>query len=338
MSISIDNTNLLCPLCDSSNVKEYLKLSDRFSEVGGFYSNKSGNATPLADSTQHTLNGNRDKDPQMRVYLIYECRDCTFIFLHPRPLESEMSAFYTSAGYDPFMEVEGSKSLSQTLYEFAKPIGLRWKANLMKKCSTQPGKLLDVGAGTGTFLKHMSVLGWDTVGIEKDADAAEYARQNLNQIVHVADFADVGNSIGIFDAITFWHSLEHIHRFKENIELARDSLTDDGLLFIALPNPDSLDAGIYKHNWVAWDIPRHLWHFKPKSISRLMRGFGLDIIRIAAMPLDPFYNSLQSEFLIRDNALLRYAFRLPFVSACSFFNGLLSAERGSSITYVVRKI
>lgn len=305
MSIIIKN-DILCPLCGSGNVGEYFKLSDRF---GG--------------------NG--------ELYLIYECGDCSFIFLYPLPSESEMHQFYSNEGYDPFIEVEGSKSLSQSLYELAKPFGLRWKSRLIRKYHPEPGKILDVGAGTGLFLKYLNLLGWSVKGIEKDPSAARYAREKLNLDVYIGDLANVDNLEGPFDIITFWHSLEHIHRFKENIELAADLLIDNGYLFIALPNPASLDAKVYREKWVAWDVPRHLWHFRPQAVKRLLSDFRLRVVETAAMPLDPFYNSLQSEFLIQGGAWWRYPFRLPVVSVCSFLTGLLKGEKGSSITYIAAK-
>ena len=248
-----------------------------------------------------------------------------------------MQRFYSAEEYDPFMEVEGSKSLSQSLYELAKPFGLRWKSRIIKKYHPAPGKILDIGAGTGVFLDYMRSLGWSVKGIEKDPTAARYAREKLNLEVHIGDLADMDNPEAEFDIITFWHSLEHIHRFKENIEIAVDLLTETGHLFIALPNPVSLDAKIYREKWVAWDIPRHLWHFQPQAVGKLLSDFGLNVRAKSAMPLDPFYNCLLSEFLVKGGTWWRYPLRLPIVSLCSFLSGLISGEKGSSITYIAAK-
>ena len=69
-----------------------------------------------------------------------------------------------------------------------------------------------------------------------------------------------------FDAITLWHVLEHVHELHPYVEQLKDLLKPSGKLIIAVPNYTSKDATIYKENWAAYDVPRHLYHFSPKSM------------------------------------------------------------------------
>ena len=49
--------------------------------------------------------------------------------------------------------------------------------------------------------------------------------------------------------------------------------------FVSLPNLDSLQARIFRHNWFAFDdIPRHLHHYSPRSLERLFEGAGLSVV------------------------------------------------------------
>ena len=42
-----------------------------------------------------------------------------------------------------------------------------------------------------------------------------------------------------------------------------------------MPNIDSAGARIFKSYWYALELPRHLYHFSPKSISHLAKSVGL---------------------------------------------------------------
>jgi hypothetical protein len=89
---------------------------------------------------------------------------------------------------------------------------------------------------------------------------------------------------------------------------------------------------------VAWDAPRHLWHFKPQVLIEVLTRMGFNFLRITAMPLDPFYHSLLSEFLFRKGGWWRFPLRLPAVSLSAFILGNFEPEKASSILYIARKI
>ncbi|MEO7984724.1 MAG: hypothetical protein ABI688_11650, partial [Bacteroidota bacterium] len=88
---------------------------------------------------------------------------------------------------------------------------------------------------------------------------------------------------------------------------------------------------IYKEYWAAYDVPRHLYHFSPRSMQVLMEKHGLRILKHKAMWYDSFYVSMLS-------SKYRHGKTNFFAS---FFNGLRSnlkamsdAKRGSSVIYV----
>lgn len=292
-----------CPLCRGGGVVKYLELPDRFGGDG-------------------------------ELYHIYECRSCGIIFLYPPPPEDKMDKHYPDGEYDPFLETKGARSLSQKIYRLVKPWALNWKAKLVEKFHPGPGRILDVGAGTGAFLRRMAACGWEVIGVEKDKNAANFGREKWGLEIITGDLNEVENLPCPLDAVAFWHSLEHIHRMEENLRITRQSLSPDGFLFIALPNPNSLEAAVYGKYWVAWDAPRHLWHFKPEVLIKLLSDFGFFIRRIVPMPLDPFYNSLLSESLAPGSAWWKYTLRLPFVSISSYISGSIKPVKGSSVVYV----
>jgi hypothetical protein len=72
-------------------------------------------------------------------------------------------------------------------------------------------------------------------------------------------------------------------------------LKEDGKLFIAVPNYTSEDEKIYEQYWAAYDVPRHLYHFSPKAMEKLLSEHGLQLETLKPMWFDSVYVSLLSE-------------------------------------------
>ena len=118
-----------------------------------------------------------------------------------------------------------------------------------------------------------------------------------------------------------WHVLEHVYDLKKDIKVIHSILKPDGRVFIAVPNMNSLDARHYKKYWAAYDVPRHLYHFRKIDVVRLMLDHGFELKKVIPMKFDAFYISMISE---------RYRSRLPFFG---FFVGLVSNLRAKKFGY-----
>jgi hypothetical protein len=101
---------------------------------------------------------------------------------------------------------------------------------------------------------------------------------------------------------------------------------------IAVPNYTSFDASYYKENWAAYDVPRHLYHFSPKSMRRLLQQHGLVIKAIQPMWFDSFYVSMLSEQYQHGNMI-----RAFLVGLFSNIKALFKWNQCSSLIYIVTK-
>ena len=81
----------------------------------------------------------------------------------------------------------------------------------------------------------------------------------------------------------------------EIIDQLKSLLSENGQLFVAVPNFKSYDATYYKEFWAAYDVPRHLWHFSQKTIQTLFEAVNLKVVKTHPMKYDSFYVSLLSE-------------------------------------------
>lgn len=83
------------------------------------------------------------------------------------------------------------------------------------------------------------------------------------------------------------HTLEHLYHPAVALGEIRRILKDDGILWIEVPNTDSLGKIIFRSHWVGWDTSPHLYHFTPKTLSTLLERNGF---RMEKMEF-PFYIS-----------------------------------------------
>lgn len=192
-------------------------------------------------------------------------------------------------------------------------------------------KLLDIGCGTGAFLNHTKSKGLDVLGVEPDDGARAFAIEKYGLSVY--DESMLNNlEPASFGAITLWHVLEHVPNLEERLAQLKRLLHPNGRIFVAVPNPNSFDAKHYRAHWAAYDVPRHLWHFTPQSMRKLLEKNNLLLHDVLPMKLDAFYISLLSEKY--KHGRTRYLF--------AFWNGLKSnlkaGKQGwSSQIYVIGK-
>ena len=131
------------------------------------------------------------------------------------------------------------------------------------------GAVLDVGAGDGTLLDALAARGRRAVGIERES-----TRPDVRE-------GDLDDTDGEWAAIVFWHSLEHLATPGDDLERAAALLAPAGVLVIAVPNADSLQARVFGDRWLALDIPRHLVHLPAFALLERLQSLGLEAERVS---------------------------------------------------------
>lgn len=249
-----------CPVCNSVDIKNVLQVKD------------------------YTVSG--------EIFTIAECQACTLRFTQNVPDEKTIVPYYKSEDY--ISHTNTTTGLINRLYHSVRKRTIVRKRKLVEKnTGIKTGKLLDVGSGIGSFVSEMKKQGWEATGLEPDADARKVAKD-----LYDLKLADSGQFYQLpadhFDAITLWHVLEHVHDLSKYIQQLKTLLKEKGKLFIAVPNYTAADATIYSEYWAAYDAPRHLYHFSPRSMQMLMEKNGLKVLQYEPMWYDSFYISLLS--------------------------------------------
>ncbi len=134
-----------------------------------------------------------------------------------------------------------------------------------------PGQLLDFGCGDGGFIAAAKAAGWVAAGVEMRPDHARAKGLTV--------FERIEDAPGSFDVITLWHSLEHVAAPRATVESLLKLLKPGGHMIIAVPNRASWQARLFGRRWFHIDAPRHLFHFTPRALQRLLERQGLAIVR-----------------------------------------------------------
>jgi SAM-dependent methyltransferase len=267
-----------------------------------------------------------------RDFAIEECEDCRILYTQNAPPEDVIGSYYQSPEY--ISHTGGGKSLSDTLYGIARSIMMSSKLRTVKKLTgKRTGTILDIGAGTGHFVKKVLSKGWDAVGVEVSADARKYASE-LNGVTLSESISEVLPADRKFDAVTMWHVLEHIHEPGKMLSTLAGRMKPGAILVIAVPNRMSADAQYYRENWAAYDVPRHLWHFDSGSLRTLVEKCGFTTLATRRMPFDSFYISILSE----KNRNGRYPLFWGMIKGKLFWlYSLIIKEKSSSLLFAFRK-
>ncbi len=269
----------------------------------------------------------RDNMISKEDFKIVSCASCGFHFTDPRPSAEHIGNYYKSEEY--VSHSSSSKGVINKLYNLVRNYTLKKKVKLVGSYSR--GKdLLDIGAGTGHFLNACKQNGFSVEGLEPDQDAVNFAQVNFG--IELKSLDELHRlPAGSKDIITMWHVLEHVYELQRDFARISEILKESGSLFVAVPNPESYDANYYKELWAAYDVPRHLYHFRKKDIESLARQHGMQLVKILPMKFDSFYVSMLSE-KYKKGSLLR-AFWIGWLS------NLKSSTGGySSQIYVLKKL
>jgi SAM-dependent methyltransferase len=203
-------------------------------------------------------------------YIHYErCRGCGVVLRNPRLPEA-----YRVSRYAETVLPDSRKRLvarKQIHYEYV-------SRELVRLCATgTPGRLLDFGCGAGGFLVAARDHGFDVAGLEVNRDLARHVETTYSIPVFAGLIDDPGFGLGPFDVIASFQVFEHLIDPRHTLERLLTHLAPGGLLLIEVPNLAALGERLRRGSTMD---DSHLFYFDARSLSRLMREAGFEIVRI----------------------------------------------------------
>ena len=218
---------------------------------------------------------------------------------------------------------QNPEGVNGKLYLLVQQLMLRYKYYIFRR-NHSGQHLLDIGGGIGVFADYMIKKGYHASLVEPNSIAREISFnkgiESYHSLAHLANTKK-------YNTLSLWHTLEHVDNLNETLQQCNNSLKNDGLLIIAVPNLNSFDALYYGPFWAALDVPRHLWHFTPNGLKQLLEKNGFVSVNTYPLWFDAIYIAIISEsYSANKLSLLRGLFIGLYSNIRAFFNREYSSK------------
>lgn len=270
------------------------------------------------------------------IFRLVKCNNCRLSYLNPRISKDYISIFYPPNEYYVTLvsedEIYSRKAgiFTKSWIAYTKLFGVSKTMDGMPK-----GKVLDIGCGTGEYLKLLKEHGWDICGIDVNPDAITQAKKRRVKAfcgeLHEAEFPS-----GFFDLIVMKHSLEHLYDPVRVLEEVYRILKKSGRIMIEVPNFASVESELFRTYWSGLDVPRHLLQFSPNTLKILLEKTGFNNIKIAHSPFPGYFISSLFDNII-GKSLQRSKFLLLWFGLTLLTSVFALIRKGSVILVYAQK-
>lgn len=222
---------------------------------------------------------------------LVECNECGLVFTSPRLKKEVILKSYVEAE-DP-LYVSQAQGRILSFERCLKTIEKHQK----------PGRILDVGAAAGFFLKVAKDKGWETFGIEPSRYLSQYGRKEYGLNIFTGTLDSAPRLGAQMDVVTLWDVLEHTFDPKDTLRRVHGYLKPGGLVVINYPNIGNWMARLAgRKYWFILSV--HLYYFTPKTIAHMLRQTGFAVVESG-----PHFQWLELGYLV-----YRLEAYLPLVS------------------------
>lgn len=276
-----------CPLCGrmpagliraASDVENEILRRERF-----FRSRLRGRFSPgaLRDVTDVFLGAPAD---------ILRCKRCGVLVRADAP------------GDDSFREDRYRPAVLESLHA-AHAAAFREKSRDYRTLLPRGARVVEIGSYVGGFLRAASEWGWRVGGVDIGRDTAPFTNTLGFQTRSAVDFGSRS-----LDALFIWNCFEQLSEPRTFLAGAFRALTDDGLLVIRVPDPETYlkchDSRVLGYNGLlGWP---HRFGFDAASLRRLAREHGFDLRRVLRRPpLRPLREAMAPWAQAEESGLIR---------------------------------
>lgn len=243
--------NIKCNLCNSDDCREIMKSIDRFYNI---------------------------KDI---VFSIVECKNCGLVYINPQPDPEELKKHYPFE-YGPYnsdFKLLKYGPFTGFLKKFVTKLKNRGKNKTQqKKEDMSEDTFLDIGCGSGAHLEKMrkNHPHWQLYGLDNSEFACQSARSKGFE-VFCGDTLELSLPKNFFDHIYMGQVIEHVENPMSVIKKVSSLLKEGGTFTLITPNIDSIAAKIFRNFWFALEVPRHLYLFSNKTLSKMLQKNGFEV-------------------------------------------------------------
>lgn len=229
-------------------------------------------------------------------FSVVRCNGCHLLRTNPRPTAATIHAYYPTT-YGPYHTGDESTALPTSWLRRGLRTFLEFDAKALPPI--RPGRLLEVGCASGSFLDAQRLAGWTVEGIEFNESAVERARAR-DLYVQNATVETARAPESRVDVVAAWMVLEHLHEPIHALRRIREWVKSDGWLVASVPDTSSFFFSAFRTRSYDLQVPTHLYHFTPRTLGTLMSRAGWRIVRVR-WQRNPNTLLMSVEYLASDN-------------------------------------
>lgn len=208
-------------------------------------------------------------------FTVVRCTTCGLMRTTPRPTPETIGLYYPD-DYGPYVGTQVNQATHPQTSWVAKLAGFIYgffNFNTEILPSLFPGRLLEIGCASGSFLHRLAGQGWDVQGIEFSEKAAQAARR-LGYCVHSGPLETAPDPEQPFDLIVGWMVMEHLHDPVRCLSKLLEWAKPGAYLVLSVPDAGSSEFRFFKEKWYDLHLPNHLYHFTPETLGRVLAEAG----------------------------------------------------------------
>jgi 2-polyprenyl-3-methyl-5-hydroxy-6-metoxy-1,4-benzoquinol methylase len=186
----------------------------------------------------------------------FKCADCGFV-------QCDMSD--VTVYYERLEDKEYIDSGEQRALQFHKLL------NQVARFIPPNGKILDIGAGSGLFVKEALLEGYSATGIEPSKYLADKAKEDGLPVVCGTFPRDC--AVDKYDSVFLTDVIEHLTNPVNMLAALAEYLTDDGVVVITTPDVSSAAARLLGPRWWHYRIA-HVGYYDKRTLAAIMSKAG----------------------------------------------------------------
>ena len=188
------------------------------------------------------------------------CPECGLVYVNPVLTEEAATAYYRQeSSWTRVLESGPQVEMDRLKYEYGLDLAAPYLQNR---------HLLDIGTGTGLFVRVAQSQGYDPVALELHRENVEKLKSDGFQVIdQTLESARIQEHQ--FDMATLWEVLEHIVDPRSLLGEIHRILKPKGILFILVPNLDSLVTRVLHEKSGVFGGHSHVNFFNAHTLTRL---------------------------------------------------------------------
>ena len=239
-------------------------------------------------------------------FLYFSCEKCKTFYSTPRPCEKTLNIFYKNSKlYDYWIEHIFPATEKIRYKKIFSPRATKI-VQICKKFKIKRDKILDIGAGFGTFcsvLKKKSLFK-KVMALELNDEAAkEMLKKNIDVINKPLEKL-TAKDLGDINVFTLFEVIEHLHNPYNFLLKIKKIASKQALVIFTCPNGMGFDISFLGKNSESIDH-EHLNYFNPKSVYNLAKRAGFEVLQVTTpgtLDVDILKNKYEcGEFLTKNN-------------------------------------